>query len=154
MIPVKVAGFENQKIEVKPSGFASTAKLFVNGLEAVKGKKRGQMLLRQDDGTEVIAKWKGNFLDVPKLEVNGQIYHIDKPIKWYQWIWGGWPIMMIFFGGALGGICGAIALSVNLKIYRAEDIHPVLQYFITAVISVTSIFIYAILALLFSQAIN
>ena len=106
MIRLAVEGFEKQTVEVQPPGFVSSAKLYINGLEAPKGPKRGQMLLRRDDGREVMAKWKVVFLDVPKLEVDGVVYHVVKPLKWYQWIWGGWPVTLIFVGGLLGGLCG------------------------------------------------
>ncbi len=152
--PVNIPGFENQKIEVKPPGFASSAKLLVNGQEAVKGKKRGEMLLQRDDGTQVVAKWKGQFLDVPKLVVDGVAIDVVEPLKWYQWIWGGLPILLLFVGGLLGGICGAIAFSINIKIFRADDIHIMLQYILTAVISFFALIIYVVLAILVAGAIG
>ena len=48
--PVNLQGFEGQTIEVQTQGLLSGARQFVNGKPASKGTKRGEMLLRRNDG--------------------------------------------------------------------------------------------------------
>ena len=64
---VNLQGFEGQTIELQTQGMLSGPKLLVNGKPASKGEKRGEMLLRRNDGKEVVAKFQTAFLDVPKF---------------------------------------------------------------------------------------
>jgi hypothetical protein len=140
---VNLEGFEGQKIEVQPAGFFGSPKLLVNGVEARKGPKRGTMILRRNDGREVVAAWSNSFLDVPKLVVDNKTIHVVKPLAWYEWIWNGWPIVLLFVGGALGGGLGALALSINLSVFRSEQ-NTFFKYFLTGAISVGAVIVYLI----------
>jgi hypothetical protein len=71
-------------LEVLAPGFFSGPRLLVDGEPAPKGPKRGQMLLRRDDGSQVIATWKPRFLDLTQLVVDGQALNIIEPLKWYE----------------------------------------------------------------------
>nr|WP_174507476.1 hypothetical protein [Acinetobacter sp. Marseille-Q1620] len=52
----------------------------------------------------------------------------------------GWPLLLVFIGGAIGGFCAALAFSINLKIYKSELLNPlkiilnVLTGFITVLV--------------------
>jgi hypothetical protein len=147
--PVKPQGFEGQKIEVQPAGIFSGYKLIVNGLPAPKGAKRGEMLLRRNDGAEVIASWKPQALgfDVPQLVVDGSAIPLVQPLKWYEWLWGGLPMLLVFAGGALGAVIGFIAFSVNSKIFRAP-FSLFLKFLTTAAISMVAVMVYFLIVLL------
>lgn len=147
---VTIEGFEGQNIEVNP-GFWSGPKLLVNGQPAPKGSKRGEMILQRNDGTPITAKWKPQVLglDVPQLVADGKTIQLVEPLKWYQLAWGGWPILMIFFGGALGAIAGFIGFLINTKIFRAR-MSGILKYVVTGLVSILSVVAYFILAVLFS----
>jgi hypothetical protein len=150
----KIEGFEGQNIEVKIS-FWTGAKLLVNGESAPKGKRRGEMLLQRNDGKQVIASWKPQFLgwDVPQLVVDGKVVILVEPLKWYQWVWGGWPVFLLFVGGALGAIAGIIAVTINAKVFRAE-MSTVLKYVVSGVVSVLAVVAYFVAAIIFSLLIN
>ena len=71
-------------------------------------------------------------------------------LEWYQQIWIGWPIVMVAFGGAIGGGCGGAAWALNRKVFLKTE-HPVLRYVWTGLISLASIVIWLVLAsILFS----
>ena len=150
----KIEGFENQNIEAKVS-FWSGPKLLVNGEPAAKGSKRGEMVLQRNDGKQVTASWKPQFLglDVPQLVVDGKVLNFVEPLKWYQWIWGGWPVLLLFAGGALGAIAGMIAVAINAKVFRAE-MSEVLKYLVSGLVSMMAVVAYFIAALIFSLLIN
>ena len=148
---VNIEGFEGQSIGVNV-GFWTGAKLLVNGEPAPKGSKRGEMLLQRNDGTQLIAKWKPQVLglDVPQLVADGKLIKLVEPLKWYQLIWGGWPILMIFMGGALGAIVGVIGFLINTRIFRA-NLNGVVKYLATGIISVLAVVVYFVMAVIFSS---
>lgn len=149
-----IEGFEGQQIEVNV-GFWSGPKLLVNGQPAPKGQKRGEMVLQRNDGRQVVASWKPQALgfDVPQLVVDGKAVNLVEPLKWYQWVWGGWPVLLLFFGGALGAIAGVLGFSINAKIFRTE-MSEVLKYVVTGAVSVLAVVAYFVVALVVSILIN
>ena len=150
----RIEGFEGQNIEVQVS-FWSGPKLLVNGEPAPKGSKRGEMLLQRNDGRQVIATWKpqlGGF-DVPQLVVDGKATNLVEPLKWYEMVWSGLPLVLIFLGGAIGGACGAVAFVINSKIFRSES-DGLLKYLITGVVSFAAVVVYLIAAVLFRMLLN
>jgi len=64
---------------------------------------------------------------------------------WYQHIWIGWPIALVFVGGAIGGACGGAAWALNKKVFQATS-SPLLRYLWTGLISVAALFTYIIVA--------
>ena len=150
----KVGGFEGQDLEVNV-GFWSGSKLLVNGEPAAQGAKRGEMLLQRNDGSQVVAAWRQQMMgfDVPQLVVDGRPVKLVEPLQWYQWLWGGWPVVLVFVGGALGAIAGVLAFTVNARLFRTE-LNPVLKYMVTALMSGAAALAYFIVALMLSLAIN
>jgi hypothetical protein len=151
---VIMEGFEGQNIEVK-SGFWAGPKLLVNGQPAPKGSKRGEMLLQRNDGAQITAKWKPQVLglDVPQLVADGKTIRLVEPLKWYQLLWGGWPILLIFIGGALGAIAGFIGFLINTRIFRAQ-MSGILKYVVTGLVSLLAVVAYFVMALIFTLVVN
>ena len=133
-------GFEGHKIEVRSPGFFSGYKLFVDGEVAPKGPKRGQMAIRRNDGTEVLAVWKPKVLglDVPQLQVESETVNLVQPLQWYEWLWGGLPILLLFVGGAIGGLLGGLAFSLNAKVFRTDN-NLFLKFLFSAAISMLAV---------------
>jgi hypothetical protein len=152
---IKLEGFEGQTIEVQPAGTFSGYKLLVNGQPAPQGPKRGQMLLCRDDGTQAIATWKAQLLgfDVPQLVVDGKPIALEEPLKWYEAVWSGWSVLLLFFGGALGAVAGFIAFSVNTKVFRSS-LGSMEKYLLTAAISAVAVMAYLVVAALLASALG
>jgi hypothetical protein len=146
---VHMEGFEGQDIEVKTS-FWSGPKLLVNGQPAPKGSKRSEML-QSNDGKQVVARWKPQFmgLDVPQLVVDDKVMNLVEPLKWYEWVWGGLPLALVFVGGALGAVAGIVGVSINAKVFRKE-MNSVLKYVVSSVVSILAVIAYFIAATLFT----
>jgi len=87
--PIELQGFEGRKIKALSGGLFSSYKLFVDDNPVGKGPKGGQMILRRNDGVEVVANWKPQVLglDVPQIVIDGRIYNLVEPLKWYEWVW-------------------------------------------------------------------
>jgi hypothetical protein len=145
--PVNLPGFEGQQLVVRSAGMWQGPQLLVNGLPATKGQKRGDMLLRTNDGREVIASWKSQFFDVPQLTVDGQTVKVVEPLKWYQWLWSGLPISLIFVGGMIGGLVGMLGFILNTRIFRSNQSN-VVQYLLTGLVSALTVVLYIVLVVI------
>ncbi|KPK97416.1 MAG: hypothetical protein AMJ95_09190 [Omnitrophica WOR_2 bacterium SM23_72] len=72
-----------------------------------------------------------------------------KNLKWYEHLAAGWPIIFIFFGGAIGGVCGGFAYLLNGKIFNS-NLSKHLKYIFAFLIGIGSLLLYVILvAMLF-----
>lgn len=151
--PVHLPGFEGQEIVVEAAGFFSGPRLLVNGQPAPKGKGRGEMLVRRNDGKDVTFSFRNNFLDVPSLMVDGKPLDLVEPLKWYEWIWNGLPVILVFMGGAIGALVGVLALTVNLKVFRSSQ-NAAMKYVLTGAVGVGALIVYFIAATLFMMLIN
>jgi hypothetical protein len=151
---VKIDGFEGQNIQVQTS-FWTGPKLLVNGAPAPQGRSRSDMLLRRNDGSQVNAMWKPKLmgLDVPQLIVDGRVVDVVEPLMWYQWLWAGLPIVLVFMGGALGGLTGAVAFSISTRVFRMDQ-NGWLKYALVGLISLLALVIYVVLAGIFVAMIN
>lgn len=134
---VNAEGFEGQDIEVVVSFWTGT-KLLVNGEKAGKGPKRGQLLLKRNDGKEAIATLKQKMLgmDVPQVEIEGKIIELVKPLTWQQWLFAGSPIVILFLGGAIGVGIAMVGTYLNVRIFRSE-LSDVLKYVLSIVVTLS-----------------
>ncbi len=151
---IQVDGCENQNIELGYS-FWTGAQLMINGNKAPKGANRREMIITKDDGTQVSAYWKQRSFgfDKPNLVVDGKEIEITPPLKWYELVWCGLPIILVFIGGALGAIIGFIAFALNSTIFRS-NISRLLQFLITLVISVLAVLLWFFIAAAVTVALN
>jgi hypothetical protein len=147
--PMQLPGFEGQTLQVQPAGLFAGPRLLVNGQPARPGLERGHLVLRRNDGREVIAAWKPQLLglDVPRLVVDGQLVEVAPPLPWYVWLWSGLPILLILVGGALGTLAGFVAFVINMKLFRTRLPRP-LQFVLTALVSLLCAAGYLVLATL------
>ncbi|MBP7688077.1 MAG: hypothetical protein KA765_09220 [Thermoflexales bacterium] len=124
-------------------------------MPAPKGPKRGQFLLRRNDGVEVVARFiKGYFLDpIPTVVIDEHPYVVAEPMKWYQWLWVGLPVLLVFSGGALGGLIGGAATGINGRVFRSTQ-QTVAKYLITGLISIIAIVAFLMSATLFTQTLR
>lgn len=151
---VNLDGFEDQKITVEVS-YWTGPKLFINGVRAQKGIKRGEMILQRSDSTHAVARWKQGLLglDVPQLIVDGKVVMLVEPLKWYEYVWAGLPVLLVFIGGALGGLIGASAYVLNIKVFRLT-MNYFLKYVVTTGVFVLAFVVYVAAALFVSSLIG
>lgn len=151
---VNAEGFEGQDIEIVVSFWTGT-KLLVNGEKAEKGPKRGQLLLKRNDGKEVIATLKQKMLglDVPQIEIDGKLIELVKPLSWQQWLFAGSPVVVLFLGGALGAAIAMAGIYLNIKIFRSE-LSDVLKYVLSIVVTALLIVGYLIFSVILVLLLN
>lgn len=129
----------HDKIAVESGSVFGSAKLLVNGQPAPPGPQTGRCLLRRNDGTEVIARFKGSFPDpAPVLVVGEETIRFAAPLAWYEWLWAGFPLLLILLGGAVGGAVGALAFTVKAQLFRSSA-SGFAKYALSAVVSLIGI---------------
>jgi hypothetical protein len=108
------------------------------------------MVVRANDGREVIATWKPRFLglDVPQLVLDGKVLQLVEPLRAYEMLWSALPVILVFVGGALGAIVGLAGLSMNARVFRSR-LHRVAKYAVTAAISLATAVCYVVLVTIF-----
>jgi hypothetical protein len=150
---VNLVGVSDRKVEVESSVFGG-AKLLVDGQPAPKGPKRSQFLVRGTDGHDSVVELKTSLPDpVPQVLWAGQTIRLEEPLKWYQWLWVGVPILLLFLGGAIGALVGAVAVTLNVRILRSS-MSAIIRYAATAFVSVAACGMYLAIARTFLSAIH
>jgi hypothetical protein len=145
--PISHPDFEGQNLVVRPAGPGDFSHHLLQNGAAIK-KAKGVYSVKNNAGVVVPVKLKNDFLDpVPKVVIGNDIITLVPPLKWYEYVWAGIPLLLILKGGAVGGGIGAVAAFYNAKIFRGQQ-GNVAKYGFTALISVGAIVVYIILALI------
>lgn len=149
-----IEGFEGQDIVVKSSLLSGT-KMFINDQKAPKGQRWGEMALTRNDGRVVTAMWKPQMLgfDTPQLMVEGKAIQLVDALKWYEMVFAGLPIILVFIGGLLGAIVGVLAFTASTSIFRSE-INKFSKYALAGLITIFAVLIYLVLATVIQVALN
>lgn len=99
--------------------FWRSPKLYLNNGPIRKEKR--QYSLSERLGKPFIVEIKNTPFDpVPKVFINQKSIELVTAFKWYEYLWMGLPVLLIFQGGALGGFLGALAFRANGSIFRSE----------------------------------
>ena len=64
-----------------------------------------------------------------------------KNLKWYEILAACWPIVLVILGGAIGGACGGLACSLNIKLFNTKLSKP-LKYIYSFLIGIGGILLY------------
>jgi hypothetical protein len=146
-IDVQHPAFKSQHLSVEAASGFSGPQLLLNG-EVVK-RRKGLYPVVSDSGTETLVKMKYNLVDpIPTLIIDGQPVKLAQPLQWYVYGWSGLPLLLLFIGGALGGLVGGYATVVNGRIFRS-DRGPTAKYGLSGAVTVLAVVIFFALAVVF-----
>jgi hypothetical protein len=135
-IEVKHPAFKTRRLEVEPASFFAGPKLFLN--DVLQKRKGTQYTIASDSGQELPVKVLYNFLDpIPKLKIGDDTLILAKPLQWYEYVWIGIPMLLVFVGGAVGGFIGAGSTVINGRIFRSDRSSSA-KYGLAAVITVAA----------------
>ena len=151
--PLSLPELPGRRVELELPGIFSAARILVDGQPAARGAKRRQFLLRGSDGREQIIALKSSLDPVPQVLWAGRTIRVVEPLTWYQWLWSGIPLILVFLGGALGGALGGVALALNVRILRS-DMAAIARYAVTAVLTLGAVGAYLFIASLFLSAVH
>jgi hypothetical protein len=151
-IEIKHPAFKAQRLSIETASFLTGPKLLLNSVVA-KRNGRGYVVM-SDTGQEVPVKVLYNFLDpIPKVKIGEETIELAKPLKWYEYVWIGIPMLLVFAGGALGGFVGAGSTVVNGRIFRS-DRGALSKYALAAVTTVAGAAVFFVIAVAIQIAIG
>ena len=78
------------------------------------------------------------------MEEEKQKKNIFMNLKWYEHLMAGWPLILVFAGGAIGGVCGALAYFLSAKTFNSE-LPNHLKYIYSLIIGVGSFGLYLVI---------
>jgi len=115
--------FEGAEFEMEISIWTGGVKLSKDGMPLEQSSEDGKPFLIPDGRGNIIKAYpKRSFPNsVPSLEINGVKSQIAPSLKVHEYIIGGLPLLLVFAGGLLGGIIGAVGVITNYNILREED---------------------------------
>jgi len=115
--------FPNSNFEIDTSIWTGRSQLFKDNVRIQQSDEKGKPFLIPDmNGNLVMAFPKTSFPDpVPNLTIGGKKIQIVEKLKWFEYLIGGLPILLLL-GGALGGAIGALGSIINFRIFRQEGI--------------------------------
>jgi hypothetical protein len=144
--------FRSQNLSVRTAGLFTGPVVLLNGA-AVK-RVKGKYDVRDDAGTERVVQLKSNFIDaIPLVKIGNETVQLARPLRWYEYLWIGVPIVLMFAGGALGGGIGAFAAYSSSRIFRS-DRSSGSKYALTGLISVAAFVGFFILAVAIQVALR
>jgi hypothetical protein len=73
-----------------------------------------------------------------------------KNLKWYEHLAAGWPLILMFLGGAVGGGCGGLAYALNGKIFNSK-LSTHLKYIFSFLIGIGAILLYILVVIILFQ---
>jgi hypothetical protein len=154
-IEVQHLKFKSQRLSVETASSPfGGPKLLLNDMDVKREKRR--YAVTDDSGAQILIQMKGSLIDpVPTLVIDDEKVQLAEPLRWYEYAWSGMPILLMYVGGALGGLVGGVASIANGRIFRSER-RTIEKYAMAGVISVTAVAIYyvvvIVLRLLFWRA--
>lgn len=151
----KLPEFPFANFEIETSIWTLSSKLIMNNSELEKSKdKGGAYLIPRGDGSLALAFTKQEYPDfVPALEIDGELNHIFDKLKWHEYLVAALPLVLFFFGGALGGMIGLLATLKNFSVFH-QDGNVILKYLEVILTTIAASLIYTLLVMLIALLIN
>lgn len=151
-LEVQHPAFKARRLAVETAGFFRGPRLLVNGAPAERHKGRYSVL--SDAGAATSIELKYNLVDpVPKIKIGDELVVLARSLTWYEYLWIGIPIVLLFAGGALGGVIGALATYTSARVFRS-DRSTAVKYGLTALISIGAFVAFVVLAVVIQQRIG
>ena len=146
-LEVQHPAFKAQRLTVEAAGTFHGPRLLLNG--ALVKKQKGRYTVTSDSGVETTIQLKYNFLDpIPKIKIGEEMSEIVSSLKWYEYVWIGIPIVLVFSGGAIGGLCGAVAANASGRVFRS-DRSSLAKYALSALVTVGAVVAFVVLVTVF-----
>ena len=155
IIQFTLTDYQNDTFEIERSAMTGKVRLTRNGVELEQSDEKGKpFLLRRNNGTtEQLFVKVGSFDIAPFLELNGKKIEIVEKLKWYQYVIGGLPSVLIFIVGGIGGGIAAILLIYNFSVFRGDNA-TIIKYVKVIGITILGFIAYLILTMLFLKAVG
>ncbi len=144
--------FERQQLAVRTAGLFKGAVLLLDG-QPMKSKM-GKYVIKNDAGDDTSVRIDANFIDpIPVVKIGTEVVRLAPAFSWYEYVWIGIPVLLVFVGGALGGGIGVAAAYSNSRIFRS-DRGTGAKYLLTGVTTVAALVAFLVLATVIQIAVR
>jgi len=148
--------FPNDNFEFENNIFSGKATLRQNGNPVEQTKEKGKpFLIKRTNGEIAKAFPKTNYPDISSqvLNIEGKKYPMANKLKWYEYLIGGLPILLVFGGGVIGGAIGGASTVVNYTFFR-ENGSTSTKYLKVIGLNIACLIIFMVLAGLLYKLVN
>ena len=146
MIRIEHPDFVSRRLKVEAAGWWRAPRLYQRGVPVP--ASRGVYLVTTDAGETAPIRMRWDFIDpVPRLRLGQRTLTLARPLRWYEYLWLGLPLLLALECGALGALVGAFAKPCNGQIFRRQT-QPWRRYLFTALLGIAAVAICTFLVLL------
>jgi hypothetical protein len=110
----------NNKILLEKSAWTGKSSLYING-KAMKKMVRNSFSFYDSEGKEKKVQLKGNEIFGIEMLMDGRSITILRKLNVFEIILSLIPVVLIFFGGAIGGACAAVGIMIIATFCRKMD---------------------------------
>jgi hypothetical protein len=121
---VELPGIRGRVTLTGPTLFGAGT-LLVNGSPAVRATRNTYKLTREDGSLATARLLQSWTLTLPVVEVDGTKYFVGEKRPILYVVFSLLPLLLLFAGGALGGLCGGVGYAVNTQIGLSRWSGPV-----------------------------
>ena len=144
--------FERQQLTVRTAGLFKGTVLLLDG-QPMKAK-RGKYVIKNDAGDDTSVRIDAVFIDpIPVVKIETEVVRLAPAFSWYEYVWIGIPVLLVFVGGALGGGLGVAAGYYNTRIFRS-DRGTGTKYLLTGLTTVAALVAFLVLATVIQIAVR
>jgi hypothetical protein len=130
-------------------------RLYYRGRQVNRSQEAGKpFLIVLPEGRTARLVVKGNGMDyLPKVEIDGKPYPLGRPLSTLEYLLGGLPLLLMFMGGAIGGLAGGVGAVFNYRLMRTNADTAVKTAGVLG-ITLASAVVYVVLVLLFQAMVG
>ncbi len=145
-------GFQRHSLSFRPARLFGSSAVLLDGVPVKRVK--GKYIIKNDAGDDVVIQLRPSLIDpVPLVMIGTENVRLVAPLRWFEYAWVGFPVLLVFAGGALGGGIGAFAAFSNSRIFRSER-STAARYALTGLVSLVSLAAFGILAVVIQRALR
>ena len=92
--------------------------------------------VKSAEHTDTEVKISTRILDpTPVVQINERLYPVEYNLRWYEYIWLGFPLLLFLIGGLIGIVLGSVTILVNSRYFQSRR-KAVEKYSLTGLIMV------------------
>lgn len=120
--PITLPGYPDLGLSLRSGGIFTGAKILKDGVPLKKSKTVVSVPLA--DGSALELKIKVGFDGTPRIQFADQEIEVMPALHAAWAAWAYLPLVLIFIGGALGGLCGGAASAGTISVLRSAMPRP------------------------------
>ena len=149
-----IDNFPNTTFELESSVWNGRSYLYMDGKLLKQSTEKGLPFLIPAKTGNIKGYPKSSFPDfAPSIVIDGQKHLVASKLEWYQFTLAALPVLLVFFGGAMGGALGIAATIFNFQAFRSES-NKNTQYARVIVTNIAAYVIFLVVANLVMKQMN